>query len=183
MARRTIVRVHTDSQAPALPATAHRPTSRRALMLPGILLGIGLGGFVDGIALHQLLQWHHMLTSHGAYPATTVAGLEVNTLWDGIFHASTWLAVAVGLCFLWKAGGRGDVAWSGQAFIGLLAAGWGVFNLVEGVVDHHLLTIHHVRDDVTHPLPWDLGFLVFGGLLVVAGWGLYRTAPAAGRES
>src|SRR5215204_4411335 len=152
---------------------------------PGILLGIGLGGFVDGIVLHQLLQWHHMLSSEGNYPPTTVAGLEVNTLWDGLFHASTWLAVAVGLFFLWKAGGRGDVAWSGQAFIGLLAAGWGVFNLVEGVVDHHLLTIHHVRDDVTNTLPWDLGFLVFGVLLVVAGWWLYRTAaaPAPGRES
>lgn len=28
----------------------------------GFLLGIGFGGFVDGIVLHQLLQWHHMLT-------------------------------------------------------------------------------------------------------------------------
>jgi uncharacterized membrane protein len=33
---------------------------------PGILLGIGLGGFVDGILLHQILQWHHMLTSEGS---------------------------------------------------------------------------------------------------------------------
>jgi len=24
--------------------------------------------------------------------------------------------------------------------------GWGLFNLVEGVVDHHILTIHHVRE-------------------------------------
>ena len=55
---------------------------------PGILLGIGLGGFVDGIVLHQILQWHHMLTSEGDYPPTTVAGLETNTLWDGLFHAS-----------------------------------------------------------------------------------------------
>jgi uncharacterized membrane protein len=67
--------------------------NRRAIILPDILLGIGLGGFVDGIVLHQLLQWHHMLTSHGDYPATTVAGLEVNTIGDGLFHASTWLAV------------------------------------------------------------------------------------------
>jgi len=49
----------------------------------GILLGIGFGGFVDGIVLHQILQWHHMLTSEGSYPATTVAGLEANTLADG----------------------------------------------------------------------------------------------------
>jgi hypothetical protein len=25
-------------------------------------MGVGLGGFVDGILLHQILQWHHMLT-------------------------------------------------------------------------------------------------------------------------
>jgi hypothetical protein len=47
--------------------------------LPGLFLGIGLGGFVDGIVLHQILQWHHMLTSEGDYPKTTVAGLETNT--------------------------------------------------------------------------------------------------------
>ena len=62
-----------------------------------MLLGIGLGGFVDGIVLHQILQWHHMLTSEGSYPPDTVAGLETNTLWDGLFHASTWVAVTIGL--------------------------------------------------------------------------------------
>jgi len=63
----------------------------------GFLLGIGFGGFVDGIVLHQLLQWHHMLTSQGDYPATTIAGLEKNTLWDGLFHVSTWIAAIVGI--------------------------------------------------------------------------------------
>jgi uncharacterized membrane protein len=29
-----------------------------------LLLGIGLGGFFDGIVLHQILQWHHMLSDH-----------------------------------------------------------------------------------------------------------------------
>ncbi len=38
--------------------------------LPGLLLGIGLGGFVDGIVLHQILQWHHMLTDEGSFPRT-----------------------------------------------------------------------------------------------------------------
>jgi uncharacterized membrane protein len=48
-------------------------------------------------------------------------------------------------------------------------SGWGAFNLVEGVIDHHLLTLHHVRDDVSEPLPWDLGFLASGALLVALG--------------
>jgi uncharacterized membrane protein len=34
----------------------------------GIFFGLGLGGFFDGIVLHQLLQWHHMLSSW--YPVT-----------------------------------------------------------------------------------------------------------------
>jgi uncharacterized membrane protein len=73
-----------------------------ALRLAGLLLGVGLGGFVDGIVLHQILQWHHLLTSEGSYPATTVAGLEANTLADGLFHAATWLAVALSLWLLWR---------------------------------------------------------------------------------
>ena len=38
----------------------------------GVLFGLGLGGFFDGIVLHQVLQWHHMLTSAG-YPPDSVA--------------------------------------------------------------------------------------------------------------
>jgi hypothetical protein len=79
-------------------AASYPPASRS-----GLVLGIGLGGFVDGILLHQVLQWHHMLTSTQAYPVTTVAGLEANTLVDGLFHTSTWCFVAVGS---WHRAGR-----------------------------------------------------------------------------
>jgi uncharacterized membrane protein len=50
--------------------------------------------------------------------------------------------------------------------------GWGLFNLADGVVDHWLLGIHHVRDDLGGPLSWDLGFLAFGAVLVGVGWAL-----------
>jgi len=140
---------------------------------PGILLGIGLGGFVDGIVLHQILQWHHMLTDHGEYPATTVAGLETNTLWDGLFHAATWIAVAVGIWILWKRTTDWRWAISGRAFVGWMLVGWGLFNLVEGIVDHHILGIHHVRE-TGNQTAWDLGFLAFGALLVIGGWLLAR---------
>jgi uncharacterized membrane protein len=49
---------------------------------PGILLGIGLGGFVDGIVLHQIVQWHHMVSDDVS--TRSVAGLEDNTFADGI---------------------------------------------------------------------------------------------------
>jgi uncharacterized membrane protein len=141
-----------------------------------MLLGVGLGGFVDGILLHQVLQWHHLLTdygTHASFPPGTLRSLEDNTFWDGLFHVGTWLAVCAGLVLLWQALSAGyRTTWRNLA--ALLLVGWGTFNLVEGVVDHHLLTLHHVRDDVPDPLWWDVGFLVLGALLVVAGVTLHR---------
>lgn len=55
----------------------------------GILFGLGLGGFFDGIVLHQILQWHHMMSDTAGYPVTTLRGLEVNTVADGFFHVVT----------------------------------------------------------------------------------------------
>ena len=57
----------------------------------------------------------------------------------------------------------------------LLLAGWGAFNVVEGLIDHQLLGIHHVRDDLGGPLGWDLAFLAFGILLIAAGLALTRS--------
>jgi len=147
---------------------------RPSVLSAAIVLGVGLGGFVDGIVLHQLLQWHHLLTDHGDYPSDTVRGLEVNTLWDGLFHALTWVAVVAGVVLLWLALREGSTRPSARTLIGGAAIGWGMFNLVEGIIDHHLLTLHHVRDDVADPLPWDLGFLALGAVLVVAGVALVR---------
>jgi uncharacterized membrane protein len=146
---------------------AHEAVTRPRL--PGVLLGIGLGGFLDGIFLHQILQWHHMLTSEGSYPKTTVAGLETNTLWDGLFHAATWVAVAAGVWILWRRTENRRWAISGRAFAGWMLVGWGLFNLVEGIVDHHILTIHHVREGVAQQTTYDLGFLAFGALVAIAG--------------
>jgi uncharacterized membrane protein len=146
---------------------------RRVLPLhPGVVLGIGLGGFVDGIVLHQILQWHHMLTSAG-YPADSVQNLTINTLFDGLFHASTWVATALGLALLHRAIRRG-AAWSGRKLVGGMLIGWGAFNLVEGIVDHHILGLHHVNEKAANMLAWDLGFLAFGAVLVICGIALSR---------
>jgi len=156
--------------------TAAHATPPRA---PGLLLGIGLGGFVDGIVLHQILQWHHLLTDEGDFPMDTVRGLEDNTLADGVFHAATWVVVVVGTLAAVHAWQRGRIAPPWRTHAGLLLVGWGAFNLVEGVVDHQLLGIHHVRDDLGGPLAWDLGFLTLSALLVVAGWALVRSGDRA----
>ncbi|WP_198419166.1 DUF2243 domain-containing protein [Cryobacterium sp. Hh11] len=154
----------------------------RGIGLPGTILGIGLGGFVDGILLHQILQWHHMLTSAvtanidiGSYAADTVPGLQMNTLWDGLFHTVTWLAVLIGLGMLYSrvTGSRGRV-WASRVLWGWILVGWGIFNLVEGIVDHHILGVHHVISGEFQTLA-DILFLVLGALLVIGGWLLQRT--------
>jgi uncharacterized membrane protein len=145
--------------------------SARPLRLPGIVLGAGLGGFVDGIVLHQILQWHHLLTGTEEYPATTLEDLEVNTLWDGLFHLATLILVAAGLALLWRARGSGQNVGSGRVLVGWALVGWGLFNLIEGIVDHHILGIHHVRSG-PNELLFDVAFLAFGAVLVLVGYRL-----------
>jgi len=143
-------------------------------------MGIGFGGLVDGILFHQVLQWHHLLTAEGCCPSSTVAGLEDNTLADGFFHVATWLAVLAGTIAATRAWQRGELAPPWRFHFGGLLIGWGAFNLVEGIIDHHILGIHHVRDDLGAPLGWDIGFLLFGAALVAVGWMLVQCArPAA----
>jgi uncharacterized membrane protein len=146
---------------------------------PGLVMGMGLGGFVDGIVLHQILQWHHLLTDTGDHPADTVEGLEANTLADGLFHAATWLLVAWAMVLTVRAWQRRELAPPWRGHVGMLLAGWGAFNLVEGIVDHQLLGIHHVRDDLGGPLSWDLGFLLLGAALVAVGLALARSGEHA----
>lgn len=145
--------------------TAADSASRPSTVSATVLLGIGLGGFFDGIVLHQILQWHHLLSAHT--PPNSLAGLELNTLADGLFHAATWIFSTVGLFLLWAAM-QGGAALGWHRLIGGLLAGWGAFNLVEGVVDHHILRIHHVRPGPDELL-YDIGFLVWGAVMLVAG--------------
>jgi uncharacterized membrane protein len=152
--------------------TSDRGTGAPPPRTSGLLFGLGLGGFVDGIVLHQILQWHHMVSAET--PPTTLAGLETNTLADGFFHLATWVCVVAASITSISAWRQGRLAPSYSFHFGLVLVGWGIFNLVEGLVDHQLLGVHHVRDDLGAPLSWDLGFLASGVLLIGAGWLLHR---------
>lgn len=143
--------------------------------MAGLVLGIGVGGFIDGIVAHQLLGWHHMLS--GWYPPTTEPNVRINMLGDGLFHLGCLLVVLVGIGLL-AAARPAAPPWKGRRLAGWMIAGWGAFNVVEGLVDHLLLGVHHVRSGPGE-LGYDLAFLVLGALLVVVGTWLGR---AAGRD-
>lgn len=141
---------------------------------PGLILGVGLGGFFDGIFLHQVFQWHHMFSS--VISVDTVGGLRMNTLGDGLFHTVTWLAVLLGLWLLYSrvTHARRQV-WGSAVLWGWILCGWGWFNLIEGLVDHQILGIHHVRPG-PHQFIWDMAFLASGVIFIALGWLIARNA-------
>lgn len=160
-------------------------TRRTRLGLSGLLFGLGLGGFFDGIVLHQILQWHHMVSNTESYPPTSVANLEINVMADGFFHAATYIFVLAGLITLWTALSNRPIPWSTLGFIGAMLAGWGIFNLVEGIVDHHILQVHRVNETVpeSQMIYWDIGFLVWGAAMLIIGWILWRAGFGSPAEA
>lgn len=153
----------------------------RPLATPSLLLGIGLGGFVDGILLHQILQWHNMLSS--ITPPTDLVAMKYNMVWDGLFHAVTWIVTFVGVVMLFRAARRDDVVWSGRIFAGSMLFGWGLFNFVEGILDHFVLGLHHVHPGAGQ-LAWDLAFVGVGGVgLMLAGFLIGRSEISGTRMS
>ena len=148
----------------------HRP-----LAVAAVVLGVGLGSFVDGIVLHQILQWHNMLSA--VVPPVDLVAMKYNMVWDGLFHAFAWIVTAVGVVLLFRAARAPSPAWSARTLAGGLLAGWGLFNFVEGLIDHQILGLHHVRPGEGQ-LAWDLGFLASGVLLVIVGATLIRSAAS-----
>ena len=144
------------------------------LVTAGLLLGIGLGGFLDGIVFHQMLQLHSMLS--GVRPRRTLVDADVHMFWDGMFHALTWMTTLAGVVQLWRAGRGATEGWSGRTLAGAMILGWGLFNLVEGLIDHHLLGVHHVVERLGLSV-YDWSFLGIGGVaLAGVGWWLIASA-------
>ena len=142
------------------------------LIAAAILLGMGLAGLFDGVVLHKILQWHHMLSS--VRPPTNATNVDLNDVWDGIFLTGTYAVLGVGLVLLGLASQRVNIMDSSKVFGGCLAIGFGSFNLVEGLIDHQLLGIHHVKSG-PNELAWDMGFLAISAVLVAIGWIVLRS--------
>jgi uncharacterized membrane protein len=138
----------------------------KPLLTAGFVLGIGIGAFFDGILFHQILQIHHML-SNILFPDTLIKA-DINMFWDGIFDASAWVMTLLGIMLLWKAVRNDNVPKLTNVLIGSILIGCGAFNLIEGIIDHHVLKLHHVveRSADLYQLYWDLAFL-FSGLFLI----------------
>ena len=143
----------------------------KPLIAAAATLGVGMGGFFDGIVFHQILQLHNMLSNRVL--RTTLVNEEINMFWDGLFHAFCYVVVLVGLRMLWGAVTRSDALLSGKIVVGGMVLGWGIFNLVEGIIDHEILGVHHVMQNGNHLL-WDMAFLAWGLAMIAAGWAMIR---------
>lgn len=146
----------------------------RPLGLAGIMIGIGVGGFFDGILFHEILQLHGMVSSR-FFPDTLI-NEQINMFWDGLFHAVNWLWTVVGIALLWVVVKRNLSPLITKYFVGSFLLGWGLFNLVEGLINHHILELHHMveRATGTDRLLWDISFLAWGLIFIGTGIVLRR---------
>ncbi|UXY14267.1 DUF2243 domain-containing protein [Chitiniphilus purpureus] len=149
----------------------------RRLTQAGWLLGLSLGGFFDGILLHQILQWHHLLSAVTRAP---FGDLRMQVLADGVFHAAMYAVAIAGLVRLWQAVPGLVMPGARRRLLGSVLLGFGAWHIADAVLSHWWLGLHRVRMDSEVPLFWDLlWFAVFG--LVVTGWGVWlRRHPGGG---
>jgi uncharacterized membrane protein len=146
--------------------------NNRTPTVSAILIGIGLAGLIDITIFHQIFQWHHT-ASHKLIP-NTLESLQMNIVWDGVFLAFSLILMTIGVSLLWHTShskNRISLISNKWSFIGLIFIGFGGFNIIEGIINHHILEMHHVID-VAQPLVFDFTFLVAGGLAFLVTGGI-----------
>lgn len=158
------------SSQPAL-STAH-------LALAGGVLGFALGGFFDGILLHQVLQWHHLFS---LVPGEIWRDIKMQILMDGWFHVLHYIIALAGLWLLWRARANFSGTGADLRLLGAALLGFSLWQFVDVVLFHWVLVIHRVRVGVPNPLAYDLGWLVaFGVTSLLAGLWLRRRGRSGG---
>lgn len=149
-----------------------------SLSWAGYLLGFGLGGFFDGILLHQVLQWHHLLTN---VKSPFFQDIKNQILADGLFHVLMYVIAFAGLWKLWQ--GRKEYGKKGadKHLLGNALIGFGVWHVLDSILSHWILGIHRIRVDSEHVLFWDLlWFFVFGVAFAAIGIGIRRRGSGEG---
>lgn len=158
---------------------ATRSPTHRRVILPAFVLGFGLSGFFDGIMLHQVLRWHHLMS---LVPGDAFRDIGTQILFDGLFHVLMYAITAAGLWLLWRRRVALRDAGAAPAVIGGALLGFGAWNVVDVGFFHWTLGIHRIRVGVPHPMLYDIGWLaVFGLAFLLAGvLVLRRGAPSNG---
>jgi len=141
----------------------------KAPLIGAFTLGFAFGAFFDGILLHQVLQWHHLLS---LVQGDLYRDIRMQILADGLFHAAAYLLATGGLVLLWG-GGRARPA--DRIVLGWAVLGFAAWQFADVTLVHWAIGLHRVRVDVPNPLVWDVGWLmVLGSLPLFAGLWLLR---------
>jgi uncharacterized membrane protein len=144
----------------------------------GYLLGFAISGFFDGILLHQVLQWHHLLSG---LEGEAFRDLRVQILADGLFHVKMYVIAIVGLALLWRARREFAAPPASRLLLANALIGFGVWHVVDAILSHWLLGIHRIRMEAENVLLWDLiWFFVFGVAFIAAGWFVRRNTGPGG---
>lgn len=109
----------------------------RPILKAGAFLGSGIGGILESIILQDLLHIHQLPEHAG--PLTYA--------WNGTFRLLLWLDLIFGLFLARKAIRNHYVPKEDRCLLGSFILGWGLFQLIEGIINHYLLNIHHIRND------------------------------------
>ncbi|ARP85473.1 DUF2243 domain-containing protein [Bordetella genomosp. 9] len=138
----------------------------------GYTLGFAVSGFFDGILLHQILQWHHLLSG---LQSPRFADLRIQVMADGLFHAVMYVIGLAGLYLLYRARADLSLPRGGRRLLANFWIGFGVWHVLDAVLSHWITRIHRIRMDSDNPLLWDLAWLIVFGLIpLAAGWWLRR---------
>ncbi|MDI6028469.1 DUF2243 domain-containing protein [Corticibacterium sp. UT-5YL-CI-8] len=147
----------------------------------GYALGFSIGGFFDGILLHQILQWHHLLSG---LEGGRFDDLRFQIVADGFFHLFMYVIGATGLWLLWRSRTEFGLPRADRFMAANALIGFGVWHVTDGIVSHWVLRLHWIKMDSDVPLLWDMAwFLVFGVAFIISGWMLRRNGPGSGTSS
>jgi uncharacterized membrane protein len=137
------------------------------------ILGFASSAFFDGILLHQVLQWHHLLS---LVQGGSFRDMRVQILADGLFHVASYFLAVAGVLLLWQS--RRTIL-PDRVIFAWAILGFAAWQFVDVILVHWAIGLHRVRVDVSNPLPWDIGWLaVFGLLPLFAGFFLRKPPPS-----
>lgn len=130
-----------------------------------LLIGFALAGFFDGIVLHQILQWHHLLSGL-ADPRGS--DLRFQIMADGLFHLLMYVLALTGAVLLVASRGRGSPAGTTTEILRPALTGFGIWHVLDAIIAHWILGLHRIKMPSETPLVWDIAWLlIFGAVPLI----------------